>query len=162
MGQPGAPSERMDCWVVAQDEADARAQAEAKFPGQQFKLQQVGCLLPSQAAGMAQDGWGWQLQCGCLMHDFGPACCILDIILHLDIELVQSWCLRLIKAGGLRVFASSCHLHGKLQSSTSGPCVAIAISRFCSTCRCCGLVAFQVERLGGVELTIVISAQLLT
>lgn len=52
MGQPGAPSERMDCWVVAQDEADARAQAEAKFPGQQFKLQQVCCVAPCQAIRM--------------------------------------------------------------------------------------------------------------
>ncbi len=42
MGKPGAPSERMDRWVVGQDEADAHAQAEAKFPGQQFTLQQVG------------------------------------------------------------------------------------------------------------------------
>ena len=41
VGQPGAPSERMDCWVVAQDEAGARKQAEAKFPDQQFELQQV-------------------------------------------------------------------------------------------------------------------------
>ena len=54
VGQPGAPSERMDCWVVGQDEADARAQAEAKFPGQQFELQQVRSTAPCPAVSFSE------------------------------------------------------------------------------------------------------------
>lgn len=38
---PGGPSETMDMWVVGRDEGQAHEAASARFPGQQYTLQQV-------------------------------------------------------------------------------------------------------------------------
>jgi len=39
-GMPGGSSEKMDRWVIGRDEAEARASAEAKFPGRKFAIEQ--------------------------------------------------------------------------------------------------------------------------
>jgi valyl-tRNA synthetase len=50
-GAPGAPSERMDRWVVAADEAAARAEAEARFPGRPVELSQDEDVLDTWCVG---------------------------------------------------------------------------------------------------------------
>ena len=44
-GMPGAPSERMDHWVVGRDADEAEAAARERFPGQAFKIMQARCWL---------------------------------------------------------------------------------------------------------------------
>ena len=39
-GSPGMPSEDMSRWVVGRDEAQARAQAEKRYPGRPIRLVQ--------------------------------------------------------------------------------------------------------------------------